>query len=62
MDVMRWLMVVGLTVASLFFVVAVGIAGWLYFAKRAAKRLGQVSPDTEQKTNSLLEEFKSAEG
>lgn len=56
MDVMRWVLVVGLTLASLFFVVAVGIAGWLFYAKRAAKR--EATGATEA---SLLQDRKSIE-
>jgi hypothetical protein len=59
MDVMRWTMVVGLTLASLFFVVAVGIAGWLYYAKKAAKRM--TNGDTEAQGSSLLQDRKSIE-
>ena len=59
MDVMRWVMVVGLTLASLFFVVAVGIAGWLYFAKKAAKR--KANGDTEAQGSSLIQDRKSIE-
>jgi len=53
---MRWVLVVGLTLASLFFVVAVGIAGWLFYAKRAAKR--EATGATEA---SLLQDRKSIE-
>lgn len=59
MDVMRWVMVMGLTLASLFFVVAVGIAGWLFFAKKAAKR--EAKEATEAPNASLLQDRRSIE-
>lgn len=52
-------MVVGLTLASLFFVVAVGIAGWLYYAKKAAKR--KADGVTEAQDSSLIQDRKSLE-